>query len=349
MPSDKRKILFVGGIPAMMTEEEIDHHFSKHCRVTKVRIMREKKTQEPKGFAFVTLADASMVPVMLNTIHVIEGRKVDVQLASRKGEKNTWKEDQKKKRIFVSNLPCQIGNEELAEHFSRFGEVRNAYIIRDYLTDQSKNYGYVEFKEVGIVHTVLLQQVTIGAHRLVCLPYIGRHEPRNNQKVIKEVKDGDEKPSDCCYAQQQQSSGSIAEEIQQEKVIISRPGPHLYHYEPETSKYEFIGMSRFLCQDESNYAFKTSSFVSRHNARRSPTASTRLRLSCDNSGGNPCTSLAKYNTLKAWKRKENAGSHGNQSETSPKGSHLPKTNTNSNSTIVQLAPSTFRNYCCFTY
>ena len=300
MSNDKRKILFVGGIPATMSEAEIENHFAQSCRVCKVRIMREKKTLEPKGFAFVTLTDAAAVTAVLNMTHVIAGRKVDVQLASRKGEKKEWKEDQKKKRIFVSNLPNNFGNDELAAYFSKYGQIRNAYIIKDFMTDQSKYYGYIEFEEVGVVHAVLKEQVTIHGHKVTCLPYVGRHEPRNCK-----TKGGsdDELSTEYVYKKKvqfdtSQTSGKLQEK---ETNIIPIPKSEIIIEVINPSKYEFIGMTQKLNQDESNYRFTVSGIVSGHPAMRLP-ESYRTQVAFENAGAVPRSQIARYRVLKANKR-----------------------------------------------
>lgn len=252
--NEKRKILFIGGVPATMGEAALEQHFSKHCEVVKVRIMREKKTREPKGFAFVTLADASMVPKMLCIDHIIEGRKVDVQLASRKGEKKDWKEEQKKRRIFVSNLPSGMGNEDLSNHFSKFGKVRNAYIIRDFLTDKSKNYGYVEFQDPEVVHAVFEQQMTIDDQPIKCMPYVGRHEPKVSPGIGR--MEENKSLSEVCYTIKQKTLEVLSQEQEKEAAHRDRQELKFDSVSSKMSRFEFIGVSSRICQDESNYCFR---------------------------------------------------------------------------------------------
>lgn len=187
---DTRKILFVGGIPVIMTEETILHHFEQFCKVNRVRVMREKKTKESKGYAFVTLCSASDAVRMASKAHVIGGRKVDVQIASRKNEKKVWKEDQKKRKLFVTNLPDSIDGDGLVRFFRKFGEVRNAYIIYDFDTKKSKGYGYVEFQNQDNATDVVNTTVSIHNQEVNVLPYIGRHEqkrPSEDNSSVKEL------------------------------------------------------------------------------------------------------------------------------------------------------------------
>jgi RNA recognition motif-containing protein len=51
------------------------------------------------------------------------------------------------KSIYVGNLPFGFGNEQLAELFAEFGEVKSAKVITDRDTNRSKGFGFVEMDE----------------------------------------------------------------------------------------------------------------------------------------------------------------------------------------------------------
>lgn len=47
-------------------------------------------------------------------------------------------------KVFVGNLPWQITEDEVKEHFSQVGEVKDVKIIKDRETNKSKGFGFVE-------------------------------------------------------------------------------------------------------------------------------------------------------------------------------------------------------------
>lgn len=49
--------------------------------------------------------------------------------------------------IYISNLRSAIGNDELAQLFSPFGQVKSAEIVTDVFTGQSRGFGYVEMED----------------------------------------------------------------------------------------------------------------------------------------------------------------------------------------------------------
>lgn len=305
MSQDRRKNIFVGGISATLTEGQIQCHFAQYCTVAKVRIMKEKKTLVPKGFAFVSLEFPEEIQKVLDKQHVIQGRKVDVQLASTKGEKKDWKEEQKSKRIFVSNLPIGISNNELASHFTKYSEVRIAYIIKDFATDQTKNYGYVEFKDTGVPEKVMAETVVIDECIITCLPYIGRHEPKP-KNATKSIKDTDLLSTEYFFTKKENSKCSQKiNQINEVEPTGSDPINNDVGQFKTKPKYEYIGLSPMLNQDESNYSFN---YVRDKKCRHSGLSfepnvryqiMTRESQSINNEGPN-----ALYKKLKSFKQRE---------------------------------------------
>jgi RNA recognition motif-containing protein len=70
---------------------------------------------------------------------MIKGRLVEInQAIKRNGEVPEDLKTKSLKKLFIGGLPAEANREHLAEHFSKFGEVSNAYIIYDPITKESK-------------------------------------------------------------------------------------------------------------------------------------------------------------------------------------------------------------------
>ncbi len=50
-------------------------------------------------------------------------------------------------RIYVGNLPYTVGNEQLAQVFSAYGDVVEASVVMDRESGQSKGFGFVEMAD----------------------------------------------------------------------------------------------------------------------------------------------------------------------------------------------------------
>jgi len=259
--------MFVGGIPSSMSEDAIRRHFVRYGKVDKVRILKNPKTKASMGYAFVTMADPQVVQTILENTHIIEDRTVDVQLASKKGEKEQWKETMSKRRLYVSNIPSHIDNSDLEEFFSSFGEVRNSYVIRDYLTKVSLNYGYVEFlEEDDAIRALSSKCLKLDGFKLTCLPYQVKfnpkkplHPPQNRKNKAAEAR---KKEVIITNPNPKSRNGKRSEE--QESSHSNKIRQDHSKFEPEfnamdsskESRYDFVKLSSNLNQDSSNYLFR---------------------------------------------------------------------------------------------
>ena len=50
-------------------------------------------------------------------------------------------------RLFVGNLPWSIGDDELRDLFSEFGEVTDSKVIKDRDTGRSRGFGFIEMDD----------------------------------------------------------------------------------------------------------------------------------------------------------------------------------------------------------
>ncbi len=51
------------------------------------------------------------------------------------------------KKIFVGNLPFSVGDAELREIFSPYGELTEVTVIKDKYSGRSKGFGFITFAE----------------------------------------------------------------------------------------------------------------------------------------------------------------------------------------------------------
>lgn len=68
--------LFVGGVPVKIQESRLENHFAEFGQVKLLKLVRNKKTQEPLGFAFVEYENEEGAKSALESSHFIDGREV---------------------------------------------------------------------------------------------------------------------------------------------------------------------------------------------------------------------------------------------------------------------------------
>jgi len=84
--SDLRdRILYVGGLPPRIRDEDLENKFSKIGRVVECKVVRDKKTREPRGYAFVTMETPQKAEECINRLHRSElnGYTITVERARR--------------------------------------------------------------------------------------------------------------------------------------------------------------------------------------------------------------------------------------------------------------------------
>ena len=279
MRRSKRKILFVGGIPSAMSEESIRRHFEQFGAVVRTKIMKDKKSKAAKGYAFVTMASHHPLAKIAVTDHVIDGRKVDCQVASKKGEKKSWQEVLKKRRLFVAGFGPEVTSEQLVAAFEKLGTVRNGFVIHDFVTKASKKYGYLEFASEEDALKALSSEVILKGKKIICQPYVGRHESRkglDRQSAAQPQEDTlNLAAARDRYSKAQpgfdngsESGDSQASLVDWEAAVSSHSAPCL----PEIGKpiadlparrksdkqrpsTQHLALSRYLLQAEANYRF----------------------------------------------------------------------------------------------
>jgi len=75
--------VFVGGLPSRVTEDIFKDYFGRYGSITDAVIMVDHYTKRPRGFGFVTYADAASVDALLSEGRFLEldGHEVEVKLA----------------------------------------------------------------------------------------------------------------------------------------------------------------------------------------------------------------------------------------------------------------------------
>ena len=69
---DKSCSIFVGNVPYDADEDELKDVFSKAGEVASVRVVSDRDTRQPKGYAFVDFGDRASVEKAIETLNNVE-------------------------------------------------------------------------------------------------------------------------------------------------------------------------------------------------------------------------------------------------------------------------------------
>uniref|UniRef100_A0A3Q0R6I8 DAZ-associated protein 1 n=1 Tax=Amphilophus citrinellus TaxID=61819 RepID=A0A3Q0R6I8_AMPCI len=147
--------LFVGGLD-WSTTQTLRNYFSQYGEVVDCVIMKDKTTNQSRGFGFVKFKDPNCVRTVLETKpHNLDGRNIDPKPCTPRGmqpeksrTKEGWKgskaDSNKSKKIFVGGIPHNCGEPELRDYFNRFG-VTEVVMIYD-AEKQRPRFGFITFE-----------------------------------------------------------------------------------------------------------------------------------------------------------------------------------------------------------
>lgn len=110
--------------------------------VLQVVVMRNKATNQPRGFGFVTFRDKDAAERAIKTPHLIDGRSVDAKpsipqqhtqhhMAHNISDVSMNGPRGRTRKLFVGGLPSELTVEELRSYFEAFGTITDSVIMID--------------------------------------------------------------------------------------------------------------------------------------------------------------------------------------------------------------------------
>ncbi|KAJ8574869.1 hypothetical protein ON010_g4344 [Phytophthora cinnamomi] len=178
--------LFIGGVSWETSEDTLRHHFGKYGALTDAALMKDKYTGQPRGFGFVTFADASgatadtavilasAIDRVLEETHMLDGRSVEVKRAIPRektapgggGGSSDFRGGRgayggggggftEQKKIFVGGLAPTVTEQDFRHYFEEFGKITDAVVMIDRDTQRSRGFGFITFEEESSVAEVI--------------------------------------------------------------------------------------------------------------------------------------------------------------------------------------------------
>ncbi|KAK9908466.1 hypothetical protein WJX75_008305 [Coccomyxa subellipsoidea] len=148
-PPDGVVKLFLGGLSWSLTEEQIREYFeSKFGPIKDVIIMRDKYTNRPRGFGFLTLDDEEAAARICQETHVLDGRQIDAKRSLPQSQKP------KLRKLFVGGLAPETREENFKEYFGQFGDITEAQIMQDHTSGRSRGFGFITYEDEEAIEKV---------------------------------------------------------------------------------------------------------------------------------------------------------------------------------------------------
>jgi RNA recognition motif-containing protein len=150
-PPNRRK-LFIGGLSATTTEDQIKTYFSRYADIEKCNIILDKHTGRSRCFGFLILSKKSSVSRILSAKHVLDNKKIDCKPAFPKEKPSKTPGSRK---VFVGGLLPETTNAEFADYFSQYGQIDDSIVMKDRGSGKARGFGFVTFAKEQSVEEVM--------------------------------------------------------------------------------------------------------------------------------------------------------------------------------------------------
>jgi RNA recognition motif-containing protein len=160
---DQRHTAYVGGVPKIVKDNDLQEFFGQLAKVKDCRIVRSVKG-ESKGFAYV---DCRTEEELEEFIRKYDGRDLQGSVLHVTKSKPPAKAGRDAFTVFLNNLPYGVTEDDIRKLLSRYGEIQEIRIIRN-ANGQCRGYAYAEFRtEEGASAAVSLGRAQLGGREIL--------------------------------------------------------------------------------------------------------------------------------------------------------------------------------------
>ncbi|KAK9800727.1 hypothetical protein WJX73_000776 [Symbiochloris irregularis] len=148
-PSGRQEVkLFLGGLSWETTEEKVRDYFGQFGEIADVTIMKDRLTDRPRGFGFLTYVDEAVAERVVQQAHTLDGRQIDAKRSVPQELRP------RSKKIFVGGLAPDTTDAQFRGYFEAFGTISEAQIMQDHSSGRSRGFGFITYTDDAAVDRV---------------------------------------------------------------------------------------------------------------------------------------------------------------------------------------------------
>jgi len=185
----KEHLIFISGLPGgTIVDELIDFlnqtHLQNQTLLSPVKLTCRKFRQ---GLAVLTTQDFAIYSTIVRERrYLFKDRYIYVSSYLSPNKLKKKQNNLKLRRIFVTS-PHLI-ELDLFDLFSRYGEVEDAYVIRDSIDHKPLKYGYVLFRHASSAQLALsAQTIIVGSTFIRACPFKAKEEKKTKVGTIEDI------------------------------------------------------------------------------------------------------------------------------------------------------------------
>ena len=143
--------IFVGGFFPDVKSIEVKKYFKQFGKINEVKVVGEK-ANKPRGFGFVTFESILNINKFIKMKHILNGREIDVDIASRK-KRQAFIPNHEENKIYVGEIPQYMRKTSLSKYFKQFGEISQIFLGKR--KHKEFAFAFIEFKNKNSLKLVL--------------------------------------------------------------------------------------------------------------------------------------------------------------------------------------------------
>lgn len=175
--NNKNLTVFVTGLCGLFKASDLKDYFSNKCDgIVSVSLPNKRKA----GYAFVETANKKSLKELLKLKQLnFNGRELLLRRFLKGQELEKFKDEVNSRRLFVYSIPKNWVDEDLRELFATYGNIEDAYVIRDRYSKKSRCFGYAIFEEKSVAEWVARKKDLTFKGYLI---KVKMHEPKNQKR-----------------------------------------------------------------------------------------------------------------------------------------------------------------------
>jgi len=152
-PEGNRK-LFVAGVSYRTTDDGFSNFFARLGDVESTTVMRDRAGNS-RGFGFVIFKDEETAERVKKQSLTLDGRRLDLMTAVPRSEVTTPMGGSKMSgKLYIAGISFDADEAAVKSFFSRYGNVTDAKVMRDKMTNRSRGFGFVTFEDPSVAEKV---------------------------------------------------------------------------------------------------------------------------------------------------------------------------------------------------
>lgn len=183
--------IFIGCVPGKTTDEEICSLFKEYKSIKELHLER-RKNNKCSGYGHMMLSNEEEYEALVKKKHFLGERQLTVMPYLEKRDLIDSQLSFNKRRIVIAGLPNSARDKDLFDHFSKFGAIEKAFVVKNTSDPDLKPYAHVIFKDSTSAtlaknknHYIKGKKVQIKTHKIDLDKKLKTLGTRKEQRKVK--------------------------------------------------------------------------------------------------------------------------------------------------------------------